>query len=130
MKKKADISMNVIVYAAIALLILVILVAFATGRLGGLFKGITQQTGEEIGTIRSACIKDCNLAKTTAESSGQSTWKISSYCKNTYAYDHDGDGETDSFHCYDDAIDVQCSVTLGSGDSAVLCNATGALCSC
>lgn len=127
--KKADISVNTIVYAAIALLILVILVAFATGKLGQLFSFLNKQTGEEIGNIRDVCTTACSDAKLKVDTSGTGSWKISSYCTTLHNLDMNGDKKISSderLHCYDDKIGVQCETTIGN----TVCNSTSVDCHC
>ena len=45
--KKADISVNVIIIAALALIVLVVLVAIFTGRMGTWGKGVTEASKNE-----------------------------------------------------------------------------------
>ena len=72
--KKAQISMNVIVYVAIALFVLVLIVAFATGGIGRGFKGLTTTGPGELDTLKSKCTASCSQAKATVASAGTGSW--------------------------------------------------------
>ena len=119
-KRAQGLPLSFIVIAAIAVLILVIVVAFVIFGLGGSFKGITTQTASELETVQVACQTNCNKLQ-TGTTKTISAFKSSQYCTKTYTIDMNGDGEinTDtesgtkeiSLKCWDD-IGISCSVTL------------------
>lgn len=127
MNKKADISMNTIVYAAIAVLILVIIIAFVTGGLGKLFKGVGTYT-QESNQIKNECQNNCITAKNDITSFGITTWKNSNYCTKVYEYDINGDGKVDSeteiIRCWQKPISINCgkSVSVDAGISKAWIN--------
>lgn len=115
--RKAQISMNVIVYVAIALLVLVLIVAFTTGGLGNLFRGLTTTGPGELETIKNKCITNCENAKSQLELTGTSSWTSSTYCSEKYGYDSDSDGTTDSdefFNCWQQPIGISCSTSVST----------------
>jgi len=115
--RKAQISMNVIVYVAIALLVLVLIVAFTTGGLGNLFRGLTTTGPGELETIKNKCITNCENAKSQLELTGTSSWISSTYCAEKYGYDSNSDGTTESdefFNCWEQPIGITCSTTVST----------------
>ena len=91
--RKAQISMNTIVYVAIALFILVIIIGFATGALQNLFTGITART-QQIDAAKEDCRIDCQTAQGAVKNYGLGECESSSYCHDTHAIDEDNNGDT------------------------------------
>jgi len=119
--KKAQISMNMIVYVAIALFVLVLIVAFTTGGVGKGFKGLTTTGPGELDTLKSKCTASCNQVKATVESSGTASWSTSTYCTEGYAFDKDGDGsvgEDEIFNCWESPISISCGTTINTAVGA------------
>lgn len=111
---KADISMNMIVYIAIALLILVLVVGFVTGGFGQMFSGLSKTAPQELDSIQSRCASDCSKAEITVEQRGTSAWESTSYCTTRYKYDLDqsGDiGQNEYFACWQSPVSVDCSTS-------------------
>ena len=115
--------MNTIVYVAIALLVLVLIVAFTTGGLGKLFSGIAATGPEEIDSIKARCTSLCNTVKTSVTSSGASSWQTGQYCTKEFSVDLDGDnsiGAGEIINCWDSPIDVYCSVQVSGAGGEIL----------
>ena len=124
-KKAQGLPLSFIVIAAIAVLILVIVVAFVIFGLGGSFKGITLQSTSDLESVKAACQANCNKLKTGTTTAV--TFATSQYCSKKYAVDVDGDGEINTnatsghdqeteLHCYSNNINVPCTVTLSNGE--------------
>ena len=63
MRRKAQgLSINVIIIAAIALIILVVLIAIFTGRIGGFSKGIDDATKTTCDAQNGRCLPTCDTA--------------------------------------------------------------------
>ena len=123
--RKAQISMNMIVYVAIALFVLVLVVAFATGGIGKGFRGITTAGPGELDTLKNRCQSACNQAKSTVDSSGTSAWGSSSYCTEQYTYDKNSDGTISEVNpdeiisCWESPISISCSKTVNTPEGAI-----------
>ena len=114
MSKRAQISMNTIVYVAIALLVLVLLVAFTTGGLGNLFGQVGETGPGEVDSAKARCTTICNSLKTEVATSGHSGWTTSQYCTEEFSIDIDGSGDIDAneiINCDDVPISTACSTT-------------------
>ena len=124
MSKRAQISMNTIVYVSIALLVLILIVAFTTGGLGKLFGQVGEAGPGEIDSAKARCTSICSTAKTNVDSNGHATWTDSLYCTEKFNVDVDGSGDIDSdevLNCWNDPISVSCSKTLAvSGGTITL----------
>ena len=112
MSKRAQISMNTIVYVAIALLVLVLIVAFTTGGLGNVFGQITETGIDDIDTAKAQCSSICATAKTQVSSSGHTSWQTSQYCRKKFNIDTDGDGNAELYNCWDSPIFISCSTSV------------------
>jgi len=90
-KKAQGLPLSFIVIAAISALVLILIVAFTIGGLGGFFKQITiAGGGEELSTVQSACNTACQKLVsigTLAE------FQSSAYCTKTYSIDLNHDGK-------------------------------------
>jgi len=104
--------MNTIVYVAIALLVLVLIVAFTTGGLGNVFGQITETGIDDIDTAKAQCSSICATAKTQVSSSGHTAWQTSQYCRKKFNIDTDGDGNGELYNCWNDPIFVSCSTSV------------------
>lgn len=114
MSKRAQISMNTIVYVSIALLVLILIVAFTTGGLGNLFGQVTETGPGELDSAKARCTSICSTAKTEVATSGHSGWTTSAYCTEEFSVDVDGDGDISSneiLNCWDSPISTDCSTT-------------------
>ena len=114
MSKRAQISMNTIVYVSIALLVLVLIVAFTTGGLGNLFGQITETGPTEIDSAKARCATLCGSARTDVATNGHATWPTSQYCNEDFGIDVDGDGTIGSNeirNCWEAPISSVCSTT-------------------
>ncbi len=116
-KRKAQISSQMIVYLAIALIVLVLIVVFATGGFSNLFSGITSTGQDDIGLAKSQCVIACNKAKTEVSIGGTDAWSTSSYCTWSDDIDVSGDGKVEGeseigLKCYNDPISTNCSVVV------------------
>ena len=78
-KKAQGISLNYIVIAAIAVLVLVIVVGFATGGLSKSFKGLKSAGPSESSVFRASCDSVC-ITSQGAETSA--LWNSSEWCTN------------------------------------------------
>jgi len=115
-KKAQGISINFIVIAAIAALVLVIVIAFTTGGLGTSLKQIFRSGQSDQQSIITTCNTYCNQAKLVT---APNQWENTDYCTKTFDLDSDGDGEIDisdesevRLHCWYAGLDVNCSMTL------------------
>lgn len=86
MKKGQDLSLNVIIVAALALIVLVVLVAIFTGRIGGFGKGT-----QEVQSQASSC---ATLCTTQGYKSGNTV--VSSEKCQTYEFTGEFDGKRDA----------------------------------
>lgn len=137
-KKAQGLPLSFIVIAAIAALILVIVVAFTIGGLGGLFRQILAPAPIEVDTVRTACQASCDSLTTI---SSDIAFTGSKYCTKTYAIDVDGDGKINmndtadpqeiELNCWDSPISVTCSTTYDTaGGATKYCKVEGDACSC
>jgi len=117
MSKRAQISMNTIVYVSIALLVLVLIVAFTTGGLANLFDELTKTSPTEIDSAKSRCASICGAARTDASINGHATWTTSQYCNEDFGIDVDGDGSItprEIKNCWESPILSLCSTTVST----------------
>ena len=107
--------MNIIVYVAIALLVLVLIVAFTTGGFQKFLRGITTTAPGELETLKNKCTTSCDNAMSQATLVGTSAWGSSTYCTERYGYDADRDGNIASdefFNCWSPPLGISCSVAV------------------
>jgi hypothetical protein len=106
-KKGQGISLNFIVIAIIAALVLIIVVSFTVGGLGAALGDIFR-TGDDatkdsnIKIAEATCENLCNEAKSINK---PSEWKSESYCSETHLI------ETELINCWAAPISVSCSTT-------------------
>jgi len=119
MKRAQSLPLNTIVLAAIAVLVLVLIVAFTTGSLTELFKPIGERTKKvELDSIKMECYDLCSDLK-TAISDGRYTSvsqvENSAYARTTFAIDLNNNNEIENnekLHCWQSPINVPCNVRL------------------
>jgi hypothetical protein len=104
--------MNTIVYTAIALLVLVLLVAFTTGGLGKLFGQVAATGLDEIDAAKSQCSAYCATTKLQISAQGTSAWLTSQYCRKEFSIDITGTGEEALLKCWTDPIFVKCTAKV------------------
>ncbi len=84
-RKGQGLPINLIVIAIIGVIVLLLVVAFATGTLGKLFGGTKELsesvTPEQVATFRIGCKQACFGAQQLADTPGE--WKKSDYCNRT-----------------------------------------------
>lgn len=104
--------LSFIVIAAISALVLILVIAFTIGGLGGFFKQIVAPAPTDLSTVQTSCTSFCNTAQTTAQTVDQ--FKNSDFCKKTFAIDLNKNGKIDTgesgLHCKDTAV----TVTVGT----------------
>ena len=95
MKRAQGLPLNAIVLAVIAIIVLVLVVIFATGGLSKLFGGITTVGGQtsDLGTAQVACQSACNSLKVGAS---EAMFKSSSYCTKRYTIDLNSNGKIET----------------------------------
>ena len=92
--KGQGLPLSFIVIAAISALILILVIAFTIGGLGGFFKQITVAGGgEELSTVQTACQAACNKAQIVTS---LPQFQTSEYCRKTYSIDLNKDGKLTS----------------------------------
>ena len=101
--KGQGLPLSFIVIAAISALVLILVVAFTIGGLGGFFKQITiAGGGSDLSTVQSACQNACNQAQLFTN---VNQFKNSDYCVKTYAIDLNKNGKLETgnetgIHCW------------------------------
>ncbi len=112
MKTRADMSLNLIIAAIVAVFLLVLIIAIVSGVLGDAWATITGISSDDVDSAQSICTTKCNDLKTRVGVSGTAVWKTSSYCTQVYRIDLNSDGdisENERLHCWDNPINVECS---------------------
>lgn len=139
-KRGQGLPVETIVIAAIAVIILLLVVGFATGALGGLFKRTTtiaQASEADITAAQTKCSQYCVSAQ---NSRTLGLWSATTYCQKKFNFDFDGDGQAGGYnktatacvvlsggvydkicsdqkevlHCSDSPISQLCSATSGT----------------
>ena len=104
-KKAQGISLNFIVIAIIAALVLIIIIAFTVGGLGTSLSKIfaaEESSGDaDIDLAQATCEKFCNDA---SQIDSPSKWKGEDYCSKTFVV------EGEQINCWNAPINVDCSV--------------------
>jgi hypothetical protein len=118
-KKAQGLSLNYIVIAIVAALVLIIIVAFTTTGLGSALSKIFQASEQstenaDVDIARATCKKLCNDIKII---NVPEAWRTESYCTRTYIF------EENPTQCWEAPINVVCS-TSGSDvyDAFWTCN--------
>jgi len=118
MAKGQGLPLSFIVIAAISALVLILIVAFTIGGLGGFFKQINIAGGsDELSTVQTACQNACNKAQFLTT---ESQFNNSDYCSKTYAIDLNKDGKINAttetkIHCWYTPGTVKGTVIYASG---------------
>jgi hypothetical protein len=128
-KRGQGLSIEFIVTAAIAVLVLMLIVGFATGAFKGLFQkaGLLEvATGDEITAYMIECRNACFEAKQTVRS--ESAWTGSKYCRTSKKnidtnYDSVLNASDDSeVHCWEKPLFVSCEgVAFSAGGVDYAC---------
>ena len=102
--------MNFVILAIIAILVLTLVIMFATGSFGRLTKQLraTEEaaTPDEITTFRLGCEQACNANKLVKT---EIAWRSSTYCTRTHYISE----EEPIVHCWKAPLGVPCSGTVG-----------------
>ena len=93
-KRAQGISLHFIVIAAIAVLVLVLIVAFTVGGLGTFFRQMLGSGTTDLQTVQSNCQVNCNQLGTVTS---KTSWNSGTYCTKTYNLDIDGDGKVGGY---------------------------------
>lgn len=112
--RKGQISMNTIVYVAIALLVLVLIVSVTTGSFGDLSSQFRDIAPDELESVKTKCTTMCNTAENAVVSTGSSSYPNTQYCTSQFDIDIDGDGiiaPGEKVVCWEDPIYVGCQVS-------------------
>ncbi len=117
--KGQGLPLSFIVIAAISALVLILVIAFTIGGLGGFFKQINIAGGtEDLSTVQTACSASCSKTQFV---SSKVQFQSSDYCKKTYTIDLNKDGKITAtnpqetkLQCYSTAINIECTVQLGT----------------
>jgi hypothetical protein len=100
-KRSQGLPLSFIVIAVLAVLVLVLILGFATGTIPKLFGGAKmlaeEATPEQTASFRLGCEQACNYAKQLADT--EEEWKASDYCKRL----------RDKKHCWHADVAVFCS---------------------
>lgn len=115
-KKGAELSMNVVIIAILAILVLVLVAFFFTSGTGSLFDKIKDifrsNVPDDISLAIQACESNCNNAQDLLSDNAKEN---SAYCSKTWNFDLDKDGRLDTegdelrgFHCWETPISTSC----------------------
>lgn len=130
MQKGQGLPINTLVLAAIAILVLIMIIAFATGTFSRLFKGVSTieqgATPEELTGFRVGCEQACFAAKQLTRTTHQ--FEASDYCKRTIKVNETN--KLVSKNCWQSPINVSCSFELVEGDVTKSCSGEGTTCTC
>jgi hypothetical protein len=128
--KGQGLPLSFIVIAAISALVLILVIAFTIGGLGGFFKQIVAPAPEEFGTVQVACNSYCSQLSGAAT---ENQFTKSSFCTKTFAIDLNRDGKINTtteagLHCWGYNLTAACTVQIGDNTySEGNCTATGLL---
>ena len=128
MQKGQGLPLSFIVIAAISALVLILVIAFTIGGLGGFFRQIISPAPEDLSVVQSACRSFCDQLVTVSTAT---QFRGSTYCTKTYAVDLNDDGSISTsnpqeagLHCYSAfspdapslaAINVECTLQTTGG---------------
>lgn len=127
LKRGQGLPLETIIIAALAVLVLVIVLLFATGAWSRLIAGekIIEQaaTPEQIAGFRLGCENACFQAKQLADNPNE--WKVSDYCTKSLK------SNTTTYKCWTANVSVECSKDIPNPNGGVWhCNSTGTNCVC
>ena len=123
-KRAQGLSLSFIVVAAIAALVLVIVIAFTMGGLGGFFKkmtGVSEEAAEgtDVATAQSTCATLCMQAQGITS---PARWKTTTYCTREFLID------SERYHCWEAPIRKTCTYSMTDAFGATAsCDATNCL---
>jgi len=122
MKTGQGLPLSFIVIAAISALVLILVIAFTVGGLGGFFRQILQPAPEESSTVQSSCRTFCDQLVTVATAA---QFRGSTYCTKTFAIDLNDDGSVNTdpakgkveagLNCWGSDIGSECTVQTTGG---------------
>lgn len=121
MRRIQGLPLNTIVLAAIAIFVLLLIIGFSSGTLGKLFKGFGQQTATvTLDSARIECQRLCTDLRTQFDGKVYEDWmenviKNHPYVKRQFKIE----GYGDALNCWDNPINVVCSVTLYKADGSI-----------
>ena len=122
-KRGAELTLNMVIIAALVILVLVFVVAFFLGGFGGLtdtFKETFWKTtsGTDLSLALQNCKSYCQRAEslydTVPEGQRSAIVGASSYCKQTFRIDKDGDGVADKTSDGENYIEYKCFPGAGN----------------
>ena len=109
-KKAQGLSFNMIVVAIIALFVLLLIIAWATGAFNFLFgqtKTVAEATDVDVTAAQTKCTQYCLQAQTI---DNIDDWQASTYCKHTFTgKDWEGTGVPQDKKCWQFPIGSLCS---------------------
>lgn len=134
-KKGAELSMNLVIIAVLAIIVFVIVVIFVLGGFGASTSKIKNIFfGTLVGTDRTIAVQTCQTRCEQAKLLPVATRAKSSYCKDSFYMDEDGNGEADKdtnnqyikFYCSNGAIErvnlgVDCNGLLDEKSKQIIC---------
>ena len=100
--RKADISMSTLVYAAIAVFILVMIILISTGTLGDLWEQL-RGTSDQLDFTKDTCETSCIEAKAAT------SWTSTTFCTKTHKLTVNE--EEQFLNCWEDPIGIMCKDT-------------------
>jgi len=105
-KRGQGLSMNFVVVAMIAVIVLVVIAIIFAGGVGSSFRKMGEifQLGTQYQSL-AVVIEKCNIACTLAQT--MENPKTSPYCKSTFTYET-GNKAKKTVHCYEDVVGVSC----------------------
>ncbi|MGC8941010.1 MAG: hypothetical protein ACP5JY_03175 [Candidatus Nanoarchaeia archaeon] len=117
MAKAQGLPLSFIVIAAISALVLILVVAFTVGGLGGFFKQMKiVGGGEDLSAVQTKCTTNCQ--KLMADPTLTDTkFKSSAYCTEKFTVDLNKNGKIEdnekNLYCHNTSINVTCTVQIG-----------------
>ena len=113
--KRGVITFDVVVYAIIAIVLLVVVLFFIFGPLNTSFKqakATSESTEGDVAAAQSRCNQYCLQASSLSDSR---FWQRSSYCTKTAVFDKNKDGQIsadEKVNCWQTPILVDCSTKI------------------
>ena len=107
-KEAQGLSLNYIVIAIVAALVLIIIVAFTTTGLGAALSRIFQTSEQstssaDVDISKAACKKLCSDAEMTVDA--PEAWAAESYCERIFIF------EGEPVHCWEAPVNIKCSAS-------------------
>ena len=111
-------TFDVIVYAIIAAVVLVVVLAFVFGPTSRGFKSaksITETTDSSVVAAQNQCNQLCLQASSL---SNANFWPNSAYCRKSFAFDINSNGQIDTneknVKCWQDPVNKDCAAKIGN----------------